>query len=302
MKKFRFRGKDRIVGACRIPSPAELATHHARGMLHELLGTPVSPVTAPAVTNWWAAATAALATMLLNDQLGDCAIAEDLHLDAVRCANAGATWVPTDAQAQAEYSIVTGYVPGDAATDQGTDPMQLMAWRKANAYPSGAKLLGFPAVDASKGANLQQGIWLAEGVYGFASLPDAWESEENQGDVWDVAGPPNPQNGHAFGLVDIDVPNQRCKVTTWGEFVWLTFAAAAKYLVPSAGGGCMALLCDDAISKITGKAGNGYDLTALGQYLGVSVPAPAPVPPPAPPASAPGVVDLGSGGGDSPLK
>jgi hypothetical protein len=276
-RTFRFRGKERPLG-CRIPTPEVLEAHRARGMFHSFLNAQVPPT--PAVTNYAAAAAVALTTMLGNGPdptlppgvgpVGDCVIAEDLHLDGLRTANAGAPWIPTTAITLAEYSAVTNYNPADPSTDQGTDPMALLTYRATMPYASGAKLLGAPAVDATSSSNLTQAIWLATGCFAFASLPDAWESEEDAGDTWDVAGDPNPSNGHGFCLVDIDVANGRVLVCTWGELVWLTFAAGAKYLIPSAGGGVFAMLVEDSISSISGKAGNGLELAALKAYLGVA--------------------------------
>ena len=196
MKTFKVRGKHRKVGTVKHPSAAAMAAQHAKGFFHEIVGTVPTP---PSSVDYLTPAKAALATMLGNgpdstlpegvDPVGDCVIAEDLHLAAERACNAGAPWVPTTADALAAYSAVTGYVQGDASTDQGTDPLALVAWRKAgNAYPDGSVLLDAISVDATNETGLQQAIWLATGCFAWASLPDGWESEEDGGDVWDVDG------------------------------------------------------------------------------------------------------------------
>src|ERR1700757_5533476 len=59
--------------------------------------------------------------MLANDQLGDCAIADALHQHLLWNMEHGVTIPLTDACAIQNYSNVTGYIPGDAASDQGTD-------------------------------------------------------------------------------------------------------------------------------------------------------------------------------------
>jgi len=283
MKNFKVRGKNRLVGNVKIPSVAEMQAFHARGLFHEVMGTLPTP---PDSVDYITAAQAALATMLGNGPdstlpagqgpVGDCVIAEDLHLASLRACNAGSPWIPTTAQALSAYSAVTGFVIGDASTDQGTDPLALVRYRLAgNAYPDGSKILGAVAVDASNAISLKQAIWLADGVMMWASLPDGWESEEDGGDVWDVSGDPGPQNGHGFGGASY---GKNILLTEWGiddPEIELTFAAAAKYCVTSAGGGVVAFIGSNIVSAATSKCPAGFDLTTLTAYvnsLGAAVP------------------------------
>jgi hypothetical protein len=102
----------------------------------------------------------------------------------------------------------------------------------------------------------------------WADLPDAWESREGSGDVWDEQGKPDPQNGHCFAQVGYDANGY--PLNTWGEVdppIVLTEKACARYCIPSAGGGLVALLDSDAISRITGKCPAGYDLSGLRRLL-----------------------------------
>ena len=297
---FKHRGKHHHVGTVKTPTPEAMAAFTASkgGHLHQVLGTLPTP---PASVDYITPAKDALATMLGNgpdstlpmrtdgtpvQPVGDCVIAEDLHLSASRACNAGAPWVPTTAEALAAYSAVTQFDPnaplaadGSNPTDQGTDPLALVAWRKAgNAYPDGSTLLDAVTVDATSQSALQQAIWLGVGCFAWASLPDAWESEEDGGDVWDVAGDPNPQNGHGFGLACYD---DHVELTEWGEDappVKMTYVAAAKYLVPSAGGGVLAFIDSNFLNSVTGKCPAGYDLSTVKAYLaqlGTSAPPPA---------------------------
>lgn len=278
MHAFIFMGRPQIVGALRLPSALALAELRARAWWHNLFG-PRGAIgegpTPPETLDLSAYTPGALATMLGNGRdaanpdvvpVGDCVVAADLHLAAARSSAAGQPWTPTTEQALTTYSAVTGYVRGDAATDQGTDPLALLAWRVAgNTYPDGSALLEGLLVDAADRTRLQQGIWLPSGAMAWASLPDEWESEEDAGDVWDVAGDPNPDSGHGFGLVGYDAVGPI--VSTWGELVHMTWAAAAKYLLTTAGGGVLAPLDSDALSRVTGLCPAGYDLARLQAYL-----------------------------------
>ena len=279
MKTFRHRGKDRVVGAVKIPTPEAMAAFHAKGMFHDVVAA-LPP--APDGIDYITAAKAALATMLGNgpdptlppgvDPVGDCVIAEDLHLSALRSCNAGTLWIPTTDTALATYSAATGYVRGQPATDQGTDPLAYIAWRLANPYPDGSKLLVAIAVDASNADSLRKAIWLADGVFAWASLPSEWESEEDGGDVWGVAGDPVAANGHGFAGVSFksQAAGGNLLLSEWGlddPPIEMTTDAAAKYWVPANGGGCVAFLGSNALNSITQKCPAGFDLSTLQGYL-----------------------------------
>lgn len=263
MTPFRFRGRDVIAGALRLPDGAALVALHVGGWFHDLFG-PSLPA-APETVDYLAANPAAQATMLGNDVVGCCGWSADLHLAASRSANAGQLWTPTTDEAIAGYTS-TGYVVGDPSTDKGTVPSQLLAYRRTHPYPDSSVLTGSAPIDATDATKLRQGLWLATGALAWACLPDAWESDEDAGAVWDVAGPPVPRHGHAFALLDYTAIGPR--IVTWGEIVQLTWAAAARYLTPTAGGGVVALLDVDAVSTITGRTPSGYDLSGLTRLVG----------------------------------
>ena len=283
MKLLRIRGVHRIVGNCHA-DPARSLALHSGPYLHELVrdaqtGAPPAP---PGTLDYLEKALPGLRPLLANGPddtapdgakqgVGDCVCAADLHLCSLRSLNAGGSYVPTAAEAVDLYSCVAGYRIGVDATDQGTDPSDLIAYRLAgHPYPDGSKLLAAVPVDATSRTALMQATWLGVGLLCWADMPDAWESAEDEGDTWDVAGASNPNNGHGVaGLCYPDGPG--LYLDTWGEVdppIILTWAAAAKYLVPSAGGGCVAMLDADCLDSITGKCPAGYDLTTLRQYLG----------------------------------
>ena len=286
MKTFRFRGVDRIVGAC-TPDPERVAALHRQPWFHELVrvresnAVNAAPIAPPSV-DYWTAAAAALDTMLANGPdpsappqiadtgVGDCVNAADQHGAAERACNAGAPCVPTCADALAEYAADAGFdINNVQSSDQGTDPTAMIAWRlgpPAQPYPDGSVLVAAPPVCASNVEALQQAVWLAVGCLGWLSMPDGCESEEDAGDTWDVCGPPNPQNGHGVWIVDYDA-TKGFRICTWGEMIWATPAFMARYFVPSAGGGCVAMIDGNCINRLTGLAPSGLDLSTLQAYL-----------------------------------
>lgn len=262
---FTFRGVERVIGRLIQPSEAALVEQAAKGWFHDLFPAhPLATLPYPVATHYLDAYPAAQSTMLANDQLGCCAEAADLHVDASRCANAGLPYLPTDSDVIAAYRGAAGY-DGTPASDRGTDPLALMAWRKANPYPSGSELVDAVNVDATSRAALCQGIWLCTGLLAWAALPQDWESHEEAGDTWGVAGDPVPANGHMFGLLDYDADG--LIVETWGEQVHMPWAAAAKYLTRSAGGGVLAPIDADCVSTVTSRCPAGFDLSTLTSYV-----------------------------------
>jgi hypothetical protein len=94
-------------------------------------------------------------------------------------------------------------------------------------------------------------------------LPDGWVSPmpSASGFVWDVAGPPNPENGHC--VAGFGYSNEGITISTWGMTGCLTYKAVAKYATRSAHGALYTVISEDGIDKATDKAPNGFDWTQL---------------------------------------
>ena len=279
MRKFTVAGVDQLVGACRIPSWSDVEDFLKNGWFHDATGALPTP---PPQLDFFSKSLDALGTMLGNgpdptlppgqDPVGDCVCACDLHLAAMRACNAGAPWVPQTSQALDLYSTLTGFRPGDPSTDQGTDPLALLRYRLGGAvYPDGSRILDARFVDATSEQKLKEAMWLADGCIAWASMPDGWESLEEGDDIWDLDGPPNPQNGHCFGLGEFGL--QRIKLVEWGmpsksaRAIRMTYRAAAKYLVPAAGGGVVAMVGSNMFDRATAKCPAGFDLSTLKGYV-----------------------------------
>lgn len=243
---------------------------------------------APGSVSYTSSASASLSNIYGNDTLGDCVIAALFHLLGVWTGNASGTpYVATLEQIIAMYSAIGGYVPGDPSTDQGCDMETAMNWIVANGFPNGDRPLGRIAIDATNFVEVCTAIWLFEGIDLGMSLPDAWISPfpSGNGFTWDVAGAPNPQNGHSIMAAGYDQTD--VTIDTWGLLGKLTMAALAEYAIARNGGVLYALLSLDMIAKGASKAPNGFDAATLisdFDAMGGSVPlpAPAPVPPPTP--------------------
>jgi len=241
----------------------------------------------PPATNYRSRALTSMHKVYMNDQLGCCTISAKAHIEGLVTGNAtGTPRLFTDAQIVSMYSAATGYVPGNANTDQGGDMQTVLNWLVQHGFTGGgAKPLGYVGIDLTNKTEVMQTIWLFENVDIGWALPDRWVDPfpTKDGDTWDVAGDPVPDNGHDVPCIDYD--STGVWVATWGLMVRATWAALQKYGARSAGGEGYVLLTQDMLATGQTKAPNGVDWNQLildFDSIGGHVPLPAPSPTPTP--------------------
>lgn len=242
--------------------------------------------TPPPSTNWAPSSMLALRQMYKNDEYGCCVISARYHRIGLLtgAANPGKPFIATDAEILSDYAEIGGFDPNNPqATDNGCDMTVAANHGVHEGYADGSKDLGWVTVDASDKAQVMLAFWLVEnGDLGIA-LPDAWINPFPAGDgfIWDVAGEPDPNNGHNVEIVDYDV-TRGVLISTWGLLGWITWSALAKYGVTNGGGELLVHINADQLQKAINKAPNGIDWNTILQYfnqdLGGSVPIPAPAP------------------------
>jgi hypothetical protein len=239
------------------------ASNRPKLILNRYLDLSVLP-TPPASVDYSPKAEAALARMYLNDQLGDCVIACMAHLVGTFLGNAGQTYILSPAQIVALYSAIGGYIPGHPSTDNGCDEVTALAYWKATGAPAGLnKIAGWVSVDATNPAEYRAALWLFENLFFGVELPDAWVNPfpSSSGFVWDVAGEPDPDNGHCFPGVGYTA--EGIKIDTWGMLGTVTTAAVEEYAFTAGSGELYTVLSPEIILKASQKAPNGFDLAQL---------------------------------------
>lgn len=218
------------------------------------------------------AAMDALGMIDLNDQLGDCVIAEMAHTEGVWTGNANPPPIAfTDSQLTSMYSAIGGYVPGDPSSDQGCDEVTALNYWTETGF-CGHKIAGWLAVDPALAATA---VWLFENVMFGVELPDAWISPMPgaSGFTWGVAGDPDPDNGHSFLGCGWTTTND-IRIATWGMLGTITAAAVAKYASTPSQGELYTALSREAVGRATSKAPNGLDwaqLTADAAAIGMTI-------------------------------
>jgi hypothetical protein len=227
------------------------------------LGTLPPP---PASVDYTSLAATALSQMYGNDQYGDCVEAEFGHTVGVWTANAGDEAVYTEAQVLANYSAITGFVVGDPNTDNGTDEVSAMNyWVKSGMPGPGGThaVMGYLSLDATNQVEVQQALYLFENCLFGVELPEKWISPfpSASGFTWDLAGPPDLNNGHApggFGYSSTGV-----KISTWGMLGTMTWRAVEYYAAAAQYGTLFTMISEDALARATGRAPNGLDWAQL---------------------------------------
>ena len=154
---------------------------------------------------------------------------------------------------------------GDESTDNGTDPVAFLArWKNGGLLPDGShKIAGSLTLDSTNQSRPISSIDPFENACFCVEPPDDWIDPfpSTSGYVWDVAGDPQPQNGHFF--VGLGYFDKGVIIDSWGLFGTLTWAAFAKYCSPASYGAAYTVLSQESINAAKQVAPNGLDWASL---------------------------------------
>jgi hypothetical protein len=218
----------------------------------------------PASCDYSGKARKALSEMYLNNQLGDCVIAGIGHVVGVLTGGAGKQYIFNNQQIVQLYSAIGGYVPGHPNTDNGCDEQTALNYWQHHGAPSGThQIAGWISVDGNDPTEYRTALWLFENLYFGLELPEKWVSPmpSAPGFTWDVAGPPDSNNGHC--VVGVGYSSKGVRICTWGMLGTMTDAAVEKYATTEGAGDLYTVVSQDAINKAAEKAPNGFDWSQL---------------------------------------
>ncbi len=226
----------------------------------------------PSSIDYSTGSSSALSEMYMNDTLGDCVIACVEHIEGVLTGDASDNNINvssspllfTNTQTVAFYSAACGYA-NTPSTDNGCDIQTVLSFWENNGSPKGSshKIVGILAVDPTNLTECQTAVWLFENLIFGVDLPSAWVSPmpSASGFVWDVAGAPDPQNGHCFPAFGYN--STGFKIATWAMTGTITVAAVTKYAVASARGELYVVISQDQLNTASALAPNGLNWTQL---------------------------------------
>jgi hypothetical protein len=205
-----------------------------------------------------------LDNVYLNDNIGDCTIAGPAHLINIFLANAKKDInIFSSQQILNLYSSITGYNPNDPKTDQGADLSTVLDYWRTKGFTSSHKIVGYLKINGADIDEVRAALYLFEGLYLGLELPDEYINPfpTNSGFVWDVAGDPDPDNGHCIVAGGYDT--QTITIATWGLIGHMTNAAFTKYFSTQNNGEVYAVLTQDVLNKATKKNPDGLDWEQL---------------------------------------
>lgn len=177
----------------------------------------------------------------LNNELGDCACAAPGHMEMIFSKAAGGKEVdPSDDDILKLYEL-QGYVPGNAATDQGSSMGNVLAdWRngrwingenKDGTPKTVSEIYAYCQVDQSNIEHLRLALYLFDGLYIGAGLPLTAQGQQ----VWDVVpdvpthNAPYSWGGHAINVVSFN-EDGTIEFISWGQRMKMTAAFWAMYV------------------------------------------------------------------------
>lgn len=185
-------------------------------MENYLTATPTPPPSA----NWVAGVKSW--PMLLNDQLGDCTVAGAGHIaQQVNWYGRDQDSSVTDQDTLTAYEAISGYKPGQPATDVGaTLQSALNYWRKTGL--SGNKIAAFAQIKVTDLATIQMCIARFGSVYCGMWMPQSAMDQFDAGKPWIVAKRSANLGGHCVPLMAYDSDSFAC--VTWGRVQPMTVA------------------------------------------------------------------------------
>lgn len=195
--------------------------------------------------------------MMLNAELGICAEATAGHMIQAWTTNNGSEVVLSDEKIRLAYSAITGYVPGDPSTDNGSVVLDVLNYWRHNGI-GGHKIAGYVAVNPNNRDNMKLACDLFGGVYLGVALPISAQTQE----VWSVpdAGPFGDGKPGSWGLHAIPMLNYGPTggvIITWGAPKTVTWQWMATYCDEA-----FAILSEDWVSRVKNSPG-GLDFEAL---------------------------------------
>lgn len=204
--------------------------------------------------------------MLGNDAAGDCVFAGAAHETMLWSMEGGAPRARfTIRDVLSDYSALTGYVPGEPSTDQGTDMQVAASYRRTigviDAVGARHRIKAYVALTKGNLGQIALAAWLFGAVGIGFDLPDTADQQFDEGRPWDVVPLAKSAGGHYVPLVGRD-PDGNFLVITWGRVQRVTPAFIAAYMDEG-----IAYLSDEILSRSTKLSPENFNEDLLNAYL-----------------------------------
>jgi hypothetical protein len=200
---------------------------------------------------------AAAKLMYGNDSVGDCTCAAAADHIILTTVHTGTIGIPALADVISMYSAVSGYVDGDASTDNGAAMTDVLSHLQTTGL-AGHKILGWAQIDHTNSLHRQLAVDLFGATYVGVQLPmnaqrqfannQPWEAEDNDGGI---------EGGHCILRVGYGARGDN--YVTWAK--WDQKASTAwsdKYVDEE-----YIMVTESWINQATQKTPGGLNLAAL---------------------------------------
>jgi hypothetical protein len=195
---------------------------------------------------------------------GDCVFAGADHETMLWNKEAGHPVSFTGANAIADYFAVTGYVVGDANTDQGTDVRTALGYRRSTGVVDDAgnrhQIGAYVALEPGNWEELMQAAYILLAVGIGIGFPSSAMDQFDHGQIWSVVAGSQIEGGHYVSVTGRRAPDD-IGLITWGRRQGMTRGFYTKY-------------CDEAWGIVTqeelkdGRNVRGFDYPSLQAALG----------------------------------
>lgn len=189
-----------------------------------------------------------------NTTIGDCTVAAISHMLMNETAHTGLMVIPAIRDVLGFYSAVSGYIPGNDATDNGAAITDVLALQQSTGI-SGHKIVAWAAIDPTNIAAVKQGIFIFGSVdIGFNVPQYAMEQVQAMMDWTVMQGNSNIVGGHSVPLFGYGSLGATC--VTWGKLQRMSWDFFKAY-------------CDEAYVAISedwlkaGRSPSGFNMDAL---------------------------------------
>ena len=143
--------------------------------------------------------------MLANDSVGCCVFSGFAHLVMLWNKIRGVDVVFSNESVLSDYSAVTGYVPGDPSTDQGTDVREALKYFRSTGVIDASgkrhKIAAFVALSAADLSQAAEAAWLFAGIAPGFNLPQSAETQFDDNKPWSVVRGSPTVGGHFVPVV-----------------------------------------------------------------------------------------------------
>lgn len=162
-----------------------------------------------------------------NDTIGDCTCAAAGHMEMLWTSQAQAQiYTPSDSAIISAYSEVSGYIPGNPATDNGANMMDVLnLWR--NSGIAGHKIYAYTNLNILSSQQVRAALYFFGGIYVGVQLPNSALAQTDARQCWSPTSDTSIAGGHAFNIVACDPWTLAC--VTWGQIQLMTWDWLQRY-------------------------------------------------------------------------